>query len=99
MLKKKWQEMSLARQIGNIGSEVCRMLHFKENGDKENEKVSGERALELIDLTIDDKRWRGRLKEVGRLREVVADFFIDAKNFDVSPESLNSYFLPFAITI
>lgn len=96
IIKEKWQKMSLSEQMGNIGSEVARFLHFKNKQDKENEKISFERALELIDLTINDSRWKFRLKEILCLRAIIADIFVEADNFDVSPEELNNYFLPFA---
>ena len=99
MIKDKWQKMSLSQQMGNIGSEVCRMLMFRQKGDKKQKKKSGERALELIDLTIEDSRWRGRKKEIFRLRDVVADIFAEAGNFNISPDSLNNYFLPFSIQV
>jgi hypothetical protein len=96
MLKDKWEKMPLVEQMGNIGSEVCRMLRFREARDKEREKMSAELVLELIDLTINDPCQRFRLKEILRLREIIADFFAEARIFNISPESLNDYFLPFA---
>ena len=95
--KEKWQKMSLAEQMGNIGSEVSRFLHFGNNKDKENEEKSFERALELLDLTIADARWRFRIREILILRVIIADIFVRGNNFDISSEALNNYFLPFAL--
>lgn len=32
--KEKWQKMSLAKQMGNIGSEVVKAFSFKERSDQ-----------------------------------------------------------------
>ena len=97
MDKERWQKLSLAEQMGNLGSEVSRLLYFEKIDDRENKKKAVERSLELLDLTIADSRWQFRLKEFLRLREVIADFFNNGRIFDISAESLNDYFLPFAL--
>jgi hypothetical protein len=56
-----------------------------------------ERALELIDLTIADPRWIGRLKEILRARELICDYLIGDNSHGSTAESLDAYFLPFAI--
>ncbi len=97
MIKDKWHGMSLARQMGNIGSEVFRLISLKEKGDLENAQSSFIRTLELIDLTIEDKRWKGRLFEVFRLREIICNFYLDEKIYRVSTKNLKEYFIPFAL--
>lgn len=96
MNKLKWQKLSLAEQLGNIGSEVNRAIYWKEKGEKKTAKRAAERVLNLIDLTIDDLRWSGRLKEIVRLREIFCDYFFDYSNYKISPRMLKNYFLPFA---
>ena len=56
-----------------------------------------DRALELFDLTLADARWRGRLKEIARAREVVCDFLVGDNEYGSTAESLDAYFLPFAM--
>jgi len=94
---EKWQKLSLAEQMGNIGSEFSRAKHWEENGDFDSRQKAFERMIELIDLTISDKRWRSRLSEILRLREVICDLLIRGRNYDVSLESLQNYFLFFAL--
>ncbi len=96
MLKEKWQKMSLAQQMGNVGSAVIRALHFE---DKTNEagKERLEEALNLFDLTISDKRWQFRVKEILKMRSVFCDTFFELGNFKVSAKSIEQYFIPFAI--
>lgn len=95
----KWQKFSLSQQLANIGSEVSRAESLKQKGDTENMEKSFFRALELIDLTIEDKRWKNRLYEIFRLREIICDLFIGENNFKTNPEFLKNYFLFFALNI
>lgn len=56
-----------------------------------------ERALELVDLTLVDPRWQKRVGELLRLREVIADLGQEKSSLEVSPDSIYSYFAPFAL--
>ena len=92
----RWYELSLAEQLGNIGSEVSRALRWQ-NKDEKLFWGAIERALELFDLTIEDSRWNGRLKEIARAREVFCDtVFQKGKEYNSSLEDLNRYFFHFA---
>jgi hypothetical protein len=96
---ERWQKLSLSQQFANIGSEVSRALGLKQKGDKENMDKSFFRVLELIDLTIADKRWKNRVSEIFKLREVICDLFFGKNDFNTNPESLKNYFLFFALNI
>ena len=65
-----WSKLSLAEQLGNVGSEINRALNWQ-NKDEKLFKNAGARALELLDLTIADSRWKTRLKELARARELI----------------------------
>ena len=68
----RWFEMSFVEQFGNIGSEVGRAAKWQEKGgDVFWGAVS--RALELIDLTLIDKRWIKRRVEISRVKEIFVD--------------------------
>ena len=55
-------------------------------------------ALELLDLTLADPRWKcPRLREIARTREVVCDFLVGDNVYRSTPELLDAYFLAFAI--
>jgi hypothetical protein len=92
-----WQKFSLVEQLANIGAEVGRALSWQKKGDKEKGQRAIERGLELFDLTISDQRWQHRLKEIARAREVVCDYFFGDNQYQSSPESLDKYFLSFAM--
>jgi hypothetical protein len=55
-----WQKLRLAEQMGNIGSEVARVIHWQEAGDDIEKEKALQRALELLDLTLADPRLRSR---------------------------------------
>lgn len=96
----RWHGFSIFEQMGQVGSEVDRALHWKNKGDEVGAKRALERALELLDFTIADPRWRavkGRLKELTRAREVLCDFFYGENEYGSSGQFLKDYFLYFAI--
>jgi hypothetical protein len=94
----RWFTLSLATQLGNVGSEYERALSWKERGDKARFEHAFARLLELIDLTIADPRWKNhRLKELTRLREVICDELFNETPEFVHESDLREYFLYFGI--
>jgi len=94
---ERWGTMTLAAQLGNIGSEVGRAARARSLGNDQRFARSLDRALELFDTTLADGRWRGRRKEIARAREIVCDFLVGDNVHGSSAESLDAYFLPFAV--
>ena len=98
LAKGRWFSFSLAEQMGNIGSEVGRAIRWHEKGNSEYFESAYSRMLELVDLTISDKRWSGpRRKELTRVREALCDSFEGGKQIGVALSDWPKYFLPFAI--
>lgn len=94
----RWLTMSLATQLGNVGSEYARALTWKERGDQNRFESAFARLLELLDLTISDPRWRNhRLRELTRLREVICDELINEPSEFTADSTLLEYFLYFGI--
>lgn len=91
----RWFTLSLAEQLGNIGSEVNRVIRAR--GDKTSYDHAVVRALELFDLTLSDSRWRKRLKEIARARELFCDAAWGNSEYKTSLEDLNTYFFRFAL--
>ena len=77
-LGERWNALSRARQILNIVSELTRTSNSVARGNPERSRSSLERALELVDFTLDDRaQWSGnRLRELARWRELLAEFYI-----------------------
>jgi hypothetical protein len=93
----RWQQMTLVQQLANIGSEVGRACLAKSAGNEPRFRAALDRGLELFDLTLADERWHGRRREIARTREVVCDFLVGDNEYRSSAESLDRYFLPFAV--
>lgn len=92
----RWFTLSLAEQLGNVGSEYERACTFQAISDGLRFQQAFERFLELLDLTIADPRWRNyRLKELCRLREQACEEFLGTQHSDLG--SLKNYFLTFAV--
>ncbi|HLD61694.1 MAG TPA: hypothetical protein VI998_01845 [Patescibacteria group bacterium] len=91
-----WHEFSLIEQMANVGSEISRAVLWQ-NKDEQVFKNAVDRALELLDLTIQDSRWRKRLKEIVRVREMLIDALGGGKEYGSSFESLDKYFLSFTL--
>ncbi|OHA64907.1 MAG: hypothetical protein A2672_02405 [Candidatus Wildermuthbacteria bacterium RIFCSPHIGHO2_01_FULL_49_22b] len=91
----KWFHLPLVEQLANIGSEVGRAAMWQ-GKNKERFERAVERALELFDLTLADARWRGRLKEIARARELFCAAALGSKEYAATLQDLEKYFLPFA---
>ena len=94
--KGRWHTLSLAEQLGNIGSEISRALRSQGSNQQRFENAV-DRALDLFDLTIEDPRWRNRLKEITRAREVFCATVFGDDEFKTSLDDLNHYLYSFAL--
>jgi hypothetical protein len=95
----RWFELTLVEQLGNVGSEINRALMMKE---KDNTRFTGacDRALELMDLILADRRWKGlRLQELARAREMICDAILGGREYGTTFESLDKYFFAFAYAV
>lgn len=95
----RWWELSLAEQLGNIGSEISRAIRWS-GRSPDLAQSALYRALELIDLTLDDPRHRqsiARLREIARTREVVVDFLAGSNQYGSTESSLQKYFDAYAL--
>ena len=91
----RWKEFSFVEQMANIGSEVERALNWRVKNNAAYSQKAFERALELIDLTLDSVKGFARLKEVARTREAMVDYFYGQNEY-ISTEALwRKYFLYF----
>lgn len=92
----RWGLLSLAEQLANVGTEVGRLRRW--HGRDERQAAGAlERALELLDLTLADRRWRGRLREIARARELLCDAALGGREYGATLEDLDRYFLEFAL--
>jgi hypothetical protein len=92
----RWQSLPLAEQLANVGSDVAR-AHRWQGKDPQLCEKAFVRALELLDLTIADTRWKGRRKELTRVREFLCDAMLGGKEYGSDLAGLDRYFYPFAV--
>ncbi len=90
----RWQKFTFFEQMANVGSEVGRAINWRSKNEI-NSRLAFERALELLDLTIDDEKNKTRRRELTRVREVLADFFVGDNAYRSSDVIWQNYFYAF----
>lgn len=88
----RWSAFSSVEQLANIGSEISRAFRWHEKNKREHTINAVYRALELIDLTVADPKWKYRLKELLRTREVFCDYFFGEDQYDLDPKMMEKEF-------
>jgi hypothetical protein len=95
----RWWGLSIAEQLGNIGSEVSRAVRWTPRNPAAAQAALF-RALDLFDLTLADPRHRQsrcRLRDIARAREVVVDFLFGDNEYGSTAASLQKYFDVYAV--
>ena len=92
---ERWGKMSFCEQMANIGSEIERAIKWLEKNNPEYSQKALNRALELLELTINCAPRKSYLKELTRLREVILDFFIGENVYKTTNLFLRKYFYYF----
>ena len=95
----RWERLSFLEQMANIGSEVERALNWQVKDNAAYSQKAFERALELLDLTLDSTIAPARFKELARIREAIADYFVGTNQFKSTEISWRRYFSPFAYAV
>lgn len=96
--KERWQTLTLAEQLSNIGSEVGRARKWQ--GKDENSFWGAvTRALELLDLTRNDFRWKNRRAEIDRAKEVFSDAVLGGREYNSFLSDIENYFMQFAFLV
>lgn len=96
LARGRWHTLTLAEQLGNVGSEFGRALAARTRGDQSRFENSSARFYELIALTVADPRWRGRRRqELARVKEVSGEALYG--NDQTAAASLEKYFFQFAL--
>ena len=91
----RWCQMPFIEQMANIGSELERALNWRAKNNTDYCQRAFERALELIDLSMEGAKEFARLKELARLREAMVDYFAGTNQFGSTETSWRQYFSPF----
>lgn len=91
-----WYTLSLMEQLAHVGSDVARASRWH-GKDPQRCEQAFDRAVELLDLTIADERWKGRRKELTRARELLCDAMFGGTTYGSDLASLDRYFFHFAM--
>lgn len=91
----EWQKLTFFEQMANIGSEAIRALKWRDKGRIDYSKMASDRALELLYLSIDDKRNIHRLAELTRLYECLVDYFYGENIYKSDKRRIENYFMAF----
>ncbi len=75
----KWQKFSIKQRELMIANELNRAKNWIEKKDPEEVNNCYERALELLDLTVEITKSGNRLREYLRLREMMAKFYFEKR--------------------
>ena len=91
----RWSELPFVEQMANIGSEVERALNWQTKHNPAYSQKAYERALELVDMTLDCVMSFARPKKLARVRAVIVDYFSGTNQFLSTESSWRKYFSPF----
>jgi len=96
--RTSWAERHIFDQLGNLGSEVGRVITSHRRHDSERYEAALGRALDLFDATVEGLVGESspRLKEVLRSREVFLGLFYDNR-FEADADQVEGYFMHFAV--
>lgn len=94
----RWKQMNFCEQMANVGSEVERAFNWKLKNNSEYSQKALERALELLDLTIENVPKKTYLKELTRTKEVLLDFFFGDNYYNMNIDSFKKFFYYFGVS-
>lgn len=96
LTREHWFKFSLMIQLANVGCDIDRAILARNQGDEESSRYAFERAMELLDLTIEDPKNRGpRLRELTRTREALKDYFLCDNEYQTTDQQWHDYFYQF----
>lgn len=93
---EKWCGLSTVEQMANIGSEVSRAINWK-GRDDQSMRLAVYRAIELLTYSVFDTKNAHRLKELLRVRECIADYFLGDNTYGFTDGWWNKYFMEYAL--
>lgn len=91
-LRKKWFEMSIEEQISNVGGEVNRAINWANKGNTKRACNFCKKAKELLQLSIEDPKNRGRIGELYNCICELEDRFLGDDYYGTTDEMLRKYY-------
>jgi hypothetical protein len=91
-LRTTWFEMAVSMQISNIGSEVSRVINWKNKGNEKRKIGFCEKAIEFLQLSIEDPKNKHRIGELSFCIEELKDYFLGENIYKTTDEMLHKYY-------
>lgn len=92
--------MNTAIDLGNIGSELSKAQVWEARADMGSRNQALIRALEILDKSIILNSYNeNQLKELIRLREIIANSLLSERFFDISLSEIRDFCLSFALAV
>ena len=91
-IRGRWFDLSLPEQMVNIGNEVKRAVRFDEDNQKKRAFIR--KALEYIELTMDDPKNKTVITEIKIGKEILEDYMGDHV-LNCTKEQIRDYYLNF----
>ena len=84
--------------MANLGSEFSKIFYAKENNDAEMLEMAMLKAKSIISelKTLPETKNNA---EIDMLTDIIDDISQNGRKYDISPEHLKSYFIPFAMRL
>ena len=92
VIRERWFDLSLPEQMVNIGNEVKRAVRFDEDNQKKRAFIK--KALEYIELTMDDPKNKTVIPEIKIGKEILEDYVGDHV-LNYTKEQIRDYYLNF----
>ena len=89
---EKWFKMEVGMQLANVGGEINRAIRWKSRGDDKKATNFYDKAMEFLDLTMQDPKNRHRLGELKEVRYELEDFFYGGNTYQNTGESIMKYY-------
>ncbi len=91
----RWKQMSFLEQMANIGSDVERAINWRAKKNEAFSQKAFERALELLDLSLESAESYPRRRELARVRELWVDYFLGENQYATTDALWRKYFYHF----
>ena len=91
-LKDTWFNMPVDMQISNIGSEVSRAINWKNRGNEKRMIGFCNKAIEFLNLSVEDPKNRHRIGELSFCIEELKDYFLGDNLYSTTDEMLHKYY-------
>ena len=91
-LRTTWFEMPVGMQISNVGSEVSRAINWKNRGNEKRKVGFCNKAIEFLQLSIEDPKNIHRIGELSFCIEELKDYFLGDNLYNTTDEMLRKYY-------